>query len=354
MKNSLFFVISFVSVLLINGQERTFKCDDIHKAAKLIDSKKYDEAIQVLEQCRKVDPTDYAYPYEIGLALYYKEDYAKSVAILEEAKKMKDVKEDLYQLLGNTYDVMGNSAKAIETYDEGLKFFPNAGRLYLEKGVVYELDKKYSEAVKLYLTGIKKDPYFPSNYYRLALLYLQNEKFKLEGIFYGETYLNLERNSPRSYEMSRLLYKIYAENIDLTKGKMTVHFCKEATINVEDLKKSKVPFCMVYEVTLLPGLVTTNGDFSLQNLVKIRTEWMKKFIEKDFAKYPSDLLSYQKKLYDLGIYEAYNYYLFQVGSIDKFSQWKLDHKSEYEKFADWYSKNENKINLTPASIILPQ
>ena len=49
---------------------------------------------------------------------------------------------------------------------------------------------------------------FPSNFYRLALLYLSSSD-KLSGLIYAEIFMNLKRSTQRTKEMSKLIYETY-------------------------------------------------------------------------------------------------------------------------------------------------
>src|SRR5690606_28824665 len=135
-------------------------------------------------------------------------------------------------------------------YEEGMKIFPNAGNLYLERGNIY-LDRGFhDEAIINYELGIKADPMFSSNYYRLALLSLNSDN-KFSGLIYGEIFMNLERTSSRTIEMSKLLYDTYKNAITLKDNKVEVSFCKNIVIkvNANNIEESlKLPPCSIFEM----------------------------------------------------------------------------------------------------------
>src|SRR5690606_21317883 len=127
---------------------------------------------------------------------------------IKKTKKLKSANSQVYQLSGNCYSFSGKPDKAIKEYEERMKRFPNSGNLYLERGNIYLIQENYKEAVENYETGIEVDPMFPSNYYRLAKLYLHSSN-KLAGLMYGELFMNLERTTDRALEISELLYSTY-------------------------------------------------------------------------------------------------------------------------------------------------
>ncbi|ALR30993.1 hypothetical protein ATE47_10840 [Chryseobacterium sp. IHB B 17019] len=350
MKYFSYLLLTIFSFQYINAQKRNFKCEKVYDAVKLIDEKKYDEGITILKECEKVDPADYTYPYEIAYALIKKKNYKEAISQLEKIKKYENIAADYFQLLGNTYDYDGNPDKAIKTYDEGLKKFPNAGRLYLEKGIMYELDKPL-EAIKIYEKGIAVDPAYPSNYYRVSKLYLKsNDKFS--GLIYGEIFLNLERTTSRSQEISELLYEGYKKSITIeSKEIKRVDFC-EVVIDAQNFENDKkFPLCMIFGKNFI--LSTLNHkEFNLESLVTMRNQFVKEYFKKDYKEYPNVLFSYFKKMEDSKVLNAYNHYIFQIGDEQAFKTWQINNQAEYDKFVDWYTTKENGLKIDTRNVFI--
>lgn len=341
-------LILYTSALLslstiISAQKKTFKCEKIYDAIKLVDEKKYDEGIAILKECEKTDSKDSTYPYEIALAYTYKEDYKNAISQLEKIKNYENLDDSYFALLGNNYDYLNNPEQAVKTYDEGLKRFPNSGKLHLEKGVIYEFDKKYSVAVRIYEKGIEVEPNYPSNYYRAANIYLNSDN-KLNGLIYGEIFLNIERSSNRTKEMSEKLYNTY-KNAIIFKGKneKQISICRSVNIDIKTFEMDKkLPFCMIFEKNIVLSMINLN-EFNLDNLSSIRKRFLKEYFIKDYKDYPNALLSYHRKIEDSNVFDAYNHYIFQMGDSNSFNIWKESHQNEYNKFVEWYTKDENKI-----------
>ncbi|MGH1518396.1 tetratricopeptide repeat protein [Chryseobacterium sp. JK1] len=342
-----FAALSVFSV--INAQQKTFKCKEVHDAVKLIDEEKYDQAILILRDCEKKDPKDYTYPYEIALAYTRKADYKNAIYELEKIKTYPDINDYYYALLGNVYDESGNAVQAIKAYDEGLEKFPASGRLYLEKGIVLESQGKLKDAVELYEKGIKAEPMYPSNYYRVSQLYL-NSKDVLYGLIYGEIFVNLERTTSRSQKMSELLYATYKKAIHFDAENISLNFC-EAVIDAEKYKKNNsIPFCITFATNFALASIGQK-EINLETLSSIR----KKFIEEYFKKdnYPPNvLLSYHKMMEDQHVFNAYNHYIFQIGDENGFKEWQTQNTTEYDKFVDWYTKDANLLTINKDNVYL--
>lgn len=338
-------LIILFSLQFINAQKQTYKCEKIYDAIKLVDEKKYNEGIAMLKECEKIDPKAYTYPYEIALAYTYQEDYKSAISQLEKIKNYDNIEANYFALLGNNYDYLNKPEEAIKIYDEGLKRFPNSGELYLEKGVVLEFDKKYSEAIQSYEKGINVAPNYPSNYYRAANIYLNSDN-KLNGLMYGEVFLNIERTTDRTKEMSKKLYETY-KNAIIFKGKneKEISICKSVSIDINTLEKGKkLPFCMIFEKNFVMSLLDET-EFNLNSLSSIRRKFLKQYFAKDYKDYPNILLDYQKKMEENNVFDAYNHYIFQMGDPSAFNAWQKTNQSDYDKFVAWYTDDKNVLVL---------
>lgn len=311
-------------------------------AIRLMDEGKVDESIQLLKECEKIDNEDYTYPYEMAYAYILKKDYETAITILNKTKKYKNINDQVYQLSGNCYSYLNKPKLAIKEYEQGMKKFPNAGNLHLEKGNIFLIQEKYEDAIENYRNGIAAEPNFSSNYYRLALLYL-NSTDRLSGLFYGEIFMNLERSTQRTTEMSKLLYDGYKKSIKFNDTNVATDFC-EVILNIEN-KEFKMPFCAIFVKDFILG-ITTQKEINLNTLSEIRTNFIKNFFKDDYKNYSNIILDYNKKMLDEGILDTYNKYLFQIGSEEEFSIWKDDNIETYDTFLEWYSNPENYLKIT--------
>lgn len=316
------------------------------KAIDLMDNGKIDESIVVLNEAIAKFPKMYSFHYELAYANYLKEDYKQAIAILSKIKDHKDVNDRLFQLMGNSYDVLGDSVNAIKTYDLGLKRFPNSGNLYLEKGNVYWNKKNYSKALNFYELGISKDPKFSSNYYRAALIYCGSTE-EVWGLMYGEIFMNLERNSKRTAEISKLLYDTYKSQIKFTSDtSFSVSFSKNAHIVVNKSSDPiELPFGVgVYEPTLIMSMLNEK-TIDLASLNRIRTNFIDNYFKNgNDKKYSNALFDFQKELKSAGHLEAYNYWILMKGDEAGFGKWLAENKEKWDAFVSWFTQNNIKVD----------
>ncbi|MFN8360274.1 MAG: tetratricopeptide repeat protein [Candidatus Kapaibacterium sp.] len=320
------------------------------EAVKLLDEGKIDESILLLQQAQQLDPERVDYPYELAYAYYAKADYSKAIALLEQYLGHKDVTDRFFQLLGNSYDELKNTEKALAAYTAGLQKFPASGSIYLEIGNIYLNKKEYGKALGYYEKGIEVEPKFPSNYYHAARLYCSSSE-EVWGMIYGEIFMNLERNSKRTSEISKLLYDTYKHEIKFTSDtSFSVSFSSNSIFipgNLQDPSAMKLPFGVgVYEPTLMFSMFFITS-ISIHSLDTIRSAFIDNYFKNGHDKqYPNVLFSYQKRLKDAGHSEAYNHWILMKGDEDGFVKWKAAHAEKWAGFVTWFTANPLQLDDT--------
>ncbi len=308
------------------------------EAIHLMDQGYVDEAIRLIEQAVALDNKPSDYHYELAYAYYLKENYAKALEILTSVLKKNDAKDIYYQLAGNCYDYLGKRNKAIETYQIGLKKFPRSGKLYLELGTMQAMVQAYDKAVYYYEKGVEAEPSFPSNYYRLAQLFLAS-KDPYWGLIYGELFMNLERNTPRTVELSRWLYQTYTSRITFPNDSTVSVNLANNTIYLSG-KELKIPYGLSVYVPLITQAVSQEKEVTLASLNRIRTRFIENYFSKNHhQQYTNVLITYNKKVLDMGYFEAYNYWILGAGNDYEFNEWLKDNESKWETFLEWFRDN---------------
>jgi len=344
MKISAFFIVLLFLNICVLSQTESDKqeaYDLAKKAIELMDNGDIDQSIEFLEKSRKLDPKNHIYPYELGYAFYIKKDFDKASKLFEQVVKMDGINDQSYQMLGNAYSMSGNREKAIKSYKKGLKIYPNSGKLYLELGNVHQDD--WNEALQYYEQGANVDPAYSSNYYWLTKIFC-NSSEEIWGMLYGEMFMNLERGSKRTEEISKLLFDIYAREIQFpTDTSVTVSFCQNQIITIDQLKKA-LPFSMVYEPTLLLS-ISDARLINLESLNKIRTEFIGNYYHSKFDKsHPNVIFDWNKTLVDNGYFESYNYWMLMQGAPDEFDLWYTSNQESFDEFINWFAENPMEVN----------
>ena len=311
------------------------------EAIKLMDEGHVPESIKLLEEAATLDPANYHYSYELALAHYMLKEYPAAIALLTPLVDRKETSERTFQLLGNSYDLAGQGPKAVEIYTQGLAKFPGSGPLHLEMGNLQLAKKNYVEALSFYEKGIEMAPTFPSNYYRAAKLYLASNN-ELWGMIYGELFMNLERNSARTAEMSKLLFDTYKSEITFPKPNSASVSFGQTVIDASTMGKGKnlkLPYSLAYETTMGVA-VASEHEITLRSLNTIRNSFISTYYAmKHDAKYPNVLFDYQRQIDKAGHAEAYNYWLLMKGDEDGFDAWAKANPEKWKNFVAWYQNN---------------
>ena len=347
-------ILSGLLLILINQisfsqSKKEIAYEKALQAVELMNSGKYDESITLLKESQSLDTSNFLYPYEIALAYTYKEEYDEAIKILEDVIKNMSTQSDIFQLLGNNYSMAGDKESAIKVYENGIEQNPNSGNLYLEKGNIYLIDENYNEAIKNYRKGIEVDQEFPSNYYRLAKLYLLSTN-KLKGLIYGEIFMNLERTTKRTQEISNLLFSTYKESIKFMGDSSSIDFC-EIVIDANDISEEEIrlPFCAIFGKSFIMSIIDQD-TLTLKSLSEIRTRFLDFYFEQDFEKYPNVLFNYHGKMKKEEVFNSYNYYLFQMAEQEEFNSWSIKNKEEFETFVKWYTNVENFMRISESDV----
>lgn len=348
MKFKTFTIATIVLLFCLASRAQTPKETALAKAKeaiKLEDDGKYDEALKLLAESHKLDPDDITYPYETVYVYYVQEKYQTVIDELSKLKDRPDSFDRLYELLGNSYDILKQPEKAIAIYEEGIKKFPKSGVMYLERGVLPLTEKKYDEALKYFEKGIEVAPNFASNYFWAAKLYCNSEE-PMWGVMYGEIFINLERNSKRTQEISKLLFDTYKDKIRFNGGgKISVSFSKQNIVITNPDGKFKMPYSMIYEPTI--GIaVSTETVIDLNSLDRIRQNFLKFYMQKFDKEYPNVLFTYQQKMASADQMEAYDHWLLLKGDEDAFTAWQSANKTKWDDFIKWYTANPMQLDET--------
>ncbi len=314
----------------------------VGEAIKLMDSGELDKSIDILKKAAKLDPKGYIYHYEMGYAYVMKKDYKKATSSLKKTLKLEGVNDQCYQMLGNTYSWSGNRKKAIEVYGKGLELYPNSGRLYVEMGNMHH--DNMNKALELYETGVGLDPSYAPNYYWLAKIFCSNSTEEMWGMLYGELFMNMERGSKRTVEISELLYNTYFREINFTSDtSVSVSFCSNHIV-YNKTEANILPFSLVYEPGLLFSL-TGVDTITIKSLNQVRTDFISFYYDRKFNEsHPNVLFEWHKLLIDKGYFESYNYWLLMKGAPEEFEIWYNENTEKFDEFINWFGRNPMVIN----------
>ena len=338
MKLYLVFLLCLISNFCYSQTNADKSIEKYTTAILLEDRGNYKEALALLLEAEKLDNKNIDITYEKAYCYYIQGDYKNAIAILEKIINNAKATEQFYQLLGNSYDNEFNHKKALAIYKRGIEKFPNSGKLYSETGILYLGQKEYSKALNFFEKGIQVAPYYASNYYNAAKLFCASDN-KIWGVLYGEIFMNIERGSKRTLEMSKLLFETYKQGFIFKPNNIiAVNFTQEEL--KDNLKNdSDLPFTYGNQLEkILQSSANGIDALNIATLNSIRKNVLNKYVEMYTKKYPNILFDYQQQMNTAKIFEAYNYWLFNQGNESEMKTWADAHKEEFALFLTWFKK----------------
>ncbi len=136
--------------------------------------------------------------------------------------------------------------------------------------------------------------------------------------------------------MSRKLYETYHSEITFTTKDIRVNF-NDPTIVYSNSKTRPNLFPDNYENALVKAC-QGEKNITLESLIRIRKRFISIFY-RESPSFKNVLFDYHKKLIDLGLFDAYNYWLFGYGNTQEASSWIKNNKSEFDRFISWQEAN---------------
>lgn len=328
------FLILIFSCNLFAAEEKSIE-DLRNEAIELMNNGKFEESIDLIEKALLQEPENIILQYEKALAHYKLKEYNQAIEILTPLKDRPDVFVQIYQILGNSYDFIAKKYTAIDIYNEGLQKFPDSGRLYMELGIAELGNENRELAITYFERGISAEPDYPNNYYHLAKI-LEEDNFNFYALMYAETFMNYVRNEDKFREINKLIFELYNKIFKVNEaGKISINNKKRYANN---------KFADNYINTLISAYNNVspndNENLTINDINKIRNDFIKMWFEKYQDKFESKILLRQKELSNAGLFEAYNYWLISDGDLEEFTIWIENNLDEYDNLLLWLRQNE--------------
>ena len=143
------------------------------QAKECMDSGRYDEALEVMNQVLKSNP-DAARAYSIIGNIYYKMGRVNDAADhYEKALRIDPKLAPALMMMGNVYSELGDNTKAIDYFDSALKENPKLVKAQLKAGKMDMDEDRLDEAERRCQEAIKYDPQLIAPRLMLASIYQQ-------------------------------------------------------------------------------------------------------------------------------------------------------------------------------------
>ncbi len=344
-------VLVFLAVasgnLVLRGQSADEKAEaEMRKAIKLMDRNLPESAIEAWDKALAFRPGYVPFLYEKSVCFVMAQRYLDALKIMNGIYEDVQLGDRGYQLLGNIHDFLQDTTSSRAVYRKGIEVYPNSGRLHFEMGQQYFVAYNKDEARKWWLRGTQAEPSYPKNYFWLAKAYADT-KDKIWAIFYGEVFLNLERNTPRTKEMSELLFQLWNAALVSADTSDPINFCSDELLEVPSpWGPAKMSFPNAFEFTMglaRQAVVPNQGPvtkLSIQQLVEIRYRFTRAWAAAGHdTTYPNDVLSYNIWLQKEVRIREYLWWLYSYGDVKEMNKYFKTNENRYDTFLTWFSDN---------------
>ena len=295
----------------------------------------FQQAIITFQQGIQLAPNQLLFYRDLGKAYYLAGDNKNAEATLEPILKSEQADDISFQTMAACQVADNEKKKAKSTLQKGLERFPNSGILYHDLGKLYEANNELVYALQTWLDGIHKDPTYHVNYYEAARTYMDSKKV-VWAILYGEIFVNIERETPRSYEVRGMLMDAYKQLYTTMPLAAAPKFGKHKTEN-EEAGNFETAVTSTF-MRLAP--VVTDG-INVENLTMLRTRFIMDWNLRYAQQYPFSLFYYQDQLLRSGNFDIYNEWLFgKVDNEQEFEAWKKFHADAFPQFNAWATQHK--------------
>ncbi len=358
----LFVSLLFLSTTLSAQTPERLLADSLaREGIRLMDEGRFDVSVQKLEEAKRLFSGTHIYDYEIGLAYYMQEQWGAAAKSFKQSIR-QGCEGQCYKMLGNAYDLDGNRKKAVKTYEKGIAAYPDYGPLYLEIGVVENNEGNYNAALDAWEKGIERDPDHASNYYYATRVFAGTEE-KIWAMLYGETFLNLEFNTPRSEEISGLLFTLYNDvytaetdtsgEYHLTERGFTIYLDPKKGLDLGNGKDFHLlPFAGEFAMSFTGATAGEylNSPLDLAGIHRARVAFLDNYFADDGTNpYEYALLQFLRDIQTAGHLEAYDYLVFRMGDQVEFDMWYEKHEAEFNDFTEWFDDKQLAFRKFPHS-----
>jgi Tfp pilus assembly protein PilF len=287
------------------------------------------QAIVTYQQAIRIAPDQMVLYRDLGKAYFLSGNYKDAQSTLEPLLKSNEADDQSFQVMAACQVAAGEKRKAKSTIQNGLSQFPNSGLLYHELGKIYEEDGEMVYALQTWLDGIHKDPLYHVNYYEAARTYANTNK-PVWVILYGETFVNMERHTPRSDDMRGMILEAYAKLFNsITSGDIPKFGKAKKTTDANNFEDA------VRNIYLNLAPVVSDG-ITTENLTMLRTRFLMEWFAQYGNKYPLSLFTYQDNMLRNGYFEIYNEWLFgRADNAQEFEAWNQFHKGDISRYETW-------------------
>ncbi|MGM0480261.1 MAG: tetratricopeptide repeat protein [Bacteroidota bacterium] len=337
--NGLLVVFLMFTVLSVNAQKDSLVSSIIAHAEEVADQGNFDYAIKLLRKNAR-RKSEYPSLKKALIQMYFRaEEYKKSIRHARRYLRKYPAEATIFQYQAHSYLQLDKPEKAEKILRNGIEVMPGEGMLYAEMGRLHMHLEQYETALQHFETGIDEVPNYASNYYWASKIYLESTE-ELWGLLYGELFMNLERHTERTAELSELMYNtLNKEIVFYDDTAIAIKLSQDANIQLDSIDSvNYVSFGQDVVLPLMYQSLHGIDHLSIANIDRFRKRFIKLYPMHEQAEgFPlHKVFSLHQMLVEQGHFEAYNHWLFMMGHPEEFEYWRTHNRSQWKLFIQWF------------------
>jgi tetratricopeptide (TPR) repeat protein len=338
----LFFVTITSSLARSQSDSASLAFEKSNLARESFENDRPNESLKYMLEAHRLDPNNIIYTFESGYLQYLLKDYKGAIQTMAPHIQHNDAMPPFFQFLANAYFMNQQVEESLTLLDIGLSKFPKNGMLHLEKGNILAEKKEPGQALFYFLKGIEAEPNFALNYYKAAMIHFQQNQIA-DGLLMGETFMNLERDSPYTEYMSAELYKQINNGLQIdNSGQWISHWCHAQKVDPSITRETVIahpPFCQAYAYLSQNCDQTKIFQIDLSSISTIRENILELYYLADMQNiYGEPIFQFQRAIFEQGHFEAYNHWLLMIGNPEEYELWKESNTEKWSAFVQWFNR----------------
>ena len=338
----------------VSEERKARAIEALEEGIAAIDGGDAKRAKSLFEKAMRIDPTNPHGYYELAGVHVREKDYERALKAVERGRAVEPEFPGFYVVAGNVHDVRGEWKKARKEYETGIERNPGYPDLYVNLGVAQWNRGDREDALETWHRGVHAAPRSPSLHYHLARGW-SGTRQGFNVLLYGEGYLNLDRASDRSEEMSSLLFKALRPVVSKDEeGEYRFMLTKTFTLAPTDLEREDLPagmtFEFVYGVARVEARTKRGPDYTTEEERQARSTFLDRWFgeERFHAKYDLPLFRRWRDLRGAGHLEAYVRWILRAGFPEEFAAWKETHQPALDALFEWFDRHPYLVDEKPS------
>lgn len=304
--------------------------EQMYRQAREFHSKGHlQQAITMYKQAIQAAPGIMLLHRELGQALHISGSYTEASEVLAAVIDNGAADEETYHIMISSLMSKGDRKKAQSIIQSALERYPHSGLLYHIEGQVYESAGKNEDALQSWVTGIEQDPAYHMNYYDATRAYMNTNKIAW-ALLYGEMFVNIEQQTPRSHDVRKMLLECYRRLFQSIGKTDAPKFGAPAAAKPRSFEEAVNATYVKLSPVVADGLTA-------ENLIMLRTRFIMDWYTMGYhKKYPFSLFTRHDDMLRNGYFDIYNQWLFgKAENANVYAAWVKFHNEAIPELEEY-------------------